>query len=469
MSVILLALSSPVFSQTNALPNLDTFTVNKTEEMQLGKQFLRQLRASTPTLSDPLIQNYLESLCYRLSFAAQSDNQQLQIVLLPDHQINAFAVAGGVIGINTGLLSYAENEGELAAVLSHEIAHLDQHHYLRAQDSQQQDQWLYLGTLLASIVLAAHSSSNDAGLALGLSTQAAMIDKQLRYSRLHEREADHIGMQTLVNAGFNAQAMANFFTKLDQQSRIVGLMPEFLLTHPLTQDRIADSTLRAQQLSTKGELNSLDYQLVRTRLMAILHAKDPAQLQHYQQQLITNPQDEVGQLGVVFALLNSEKYSEARLAIAKLRKQSPQRIDYIIAQADIELADHQPAMALTILEEALLISPNNDTLRFYAARAAMKNQQYTKATHWFNSLAYERPDDISVWQNLIECYQAQKDGLSLLRAQAEQSYLIGDFDKAIRSLEQAKKLAAQNYPLLAKIKTRQEWFVYTKNTSRPLK
>jgi predicted Zn-dependent protease len=111
--------------------------------------------------------------------------------------------------------------------------------------------YLYLAALLASIALASVSNS-DAGLALGLSTQAMMIDKQLGFSRLHEREADHIGMQTLVAAGFSPQAMADFFVKMDKQARVLGLMPEFLLTHPLSQERIADSTLRARQLPKRA-------------------------------------------------------------------------------------------------------------------------------------------------------------------------------------------------------------------------
>ncbi|HQV24097.1 MAG TPA: M48 family metalloprotease, partial [Agitococcus sp.] len=226
---------------TNTLPDFATFSVNAAQEYALGRQFLRELRASTPVLSDPLINNYLENLSYKLAFAAQSKHQQLQLVLLPDRNINAFAVMGGVIGVNAGLLLYADNEAEVAAVLAHELAHIDQHHYARASQAQSGDSWLYLAAILASIALSSASDS-DAGLALGLSTQAALIDKQLSYSRLHEREADHLGMQTLLAAGFNPQAMADFFVKMDKQVRALGFMPEFLLTHPLSQERIADST-----------------------------------------------------------------------------------------------------------------------------------------------------------------------------------------------------------------------------------
>lgn len=473
-SLLLLGLalaSTPLASyaeSNNALPDFATFSVNAAQEYALGRQFLRELRATTPVLSDPLINNYLENLSYKLAFAAQSQNQQLQLVLLPDRNINAFAVMGGVIGVNAGLILYADNEAEIAAVLAHELAHIDQHHYARATQAQSGDNLLYLAAILASIALAS-SSNSDAGLALGLSTQAALIDKQLGFSRLHEREADHIGMQTLVAAGFNPQAMADFFIKMDKQARVLGLMPEFLLTHPLSQERIADSTLRARQLPKTGELNSLDYLLIRTRLLAIINSKDIGNISLLQKQLQEQPNNQVNRLALTFALLNAEQYQAAREEIKTLRQQAPQRIDYVIAQADIELADNQPKVALELLQQALLLNPHNDALRFYAASAAIKNQEYSMALIWLTPLSYERPEDPNVWQKLIEVYQAQKDALNLLRARAEFSFLLGDIDKALKDLEQAKNLAQNNYPLLAKITARYRTLIELKANTKKLR
>ena len=464
--------SSLLIADTNTqsvLPDLWAFSVNKQQEDQLGQQFLRELRASTAILSDPLIHDYLENLCYRLAFAAQSNHTNLDIIVLPDRNINAFAVAGGVIGINAGLLLYADNEAEIAAVLSHELAHLDLHHYTRSQQAQAGDQWLYLGALLASIALAANSSNNDAGLAVGLSAQAALIDKQLSYSRLHEREADHVGIQTLTNAGFNPQAMADFFSKMDRQARQVGLMPSFLLTHPSSQERNADSTLRSQQYPNKGNVDSLDYQLIRRRLLAIIDGRQPENLAVLQQRLNNNPQHEPTLLSILFTYLQNEQFDQARQIAKQLHILSPQRLDYIIAQADIELADQQAKTALKLLEEALLLTPQSQALKMYAAKAAIKAQDYNKAITWLNNMSYERANDPEVWQALMECYQAQKDGLQLLRARAEFAFLLGSYDKALADLEQAKKLAVNNYPLLAKIKQRQLFIEQTKEVSKKIK
>lgn len=463
----LLSINTAHASNQNSLPDFANFSVNAAQEQAIGRQFLRELRATTPVLSDPLLNNYLENLCYKLAFAAHSQHQSLQLVLLPDRRINAFAVTGGIIGVNTGLLLHAENEAELAAVLAHELAHLDQRHYARSGQEQSNDTMLYLAAILASIALG--SVNSDAGLALGLSTQAALIDKQLSYSRLHEREADRIGMQTLLDAGFSAQAMADFFTKMDKQARHVGLMPEFLLTHPLSQQRIADSTLRARQLPQKGVLNSLDYQLIRTRLLAIINTKDTANISMLSARVSEFPQEQATRLALVFALLNHEQYAKAREHILFLRQQWPQRVDYVIAQADIELADNQAQRALGLLQEALLLNPQSEALRFYAVRAAIKSQQHSLALTWLNTLSYERPEDPAVWSALIEVYQQQKDGLNLLRARAEYAFLLADYDKSIKNLEQAKKLAQDNYPLLAKINLRLQSIIDIKNAAKKLR
>ena len=188
-----------------------------------------------------------------------------------------------------------------------------------------------------------------------------------------------------------------------------------------------------------------------------------------QQQLQAKPDNQVARLALTFFLLNNEDYANARLNIQRLRQQSSHRIDYVIAQADIELADNQPQTALKILQQALLLNPNNDSLRFYAANAAIKNKQYELALTWLKPLSYERPEDPYVWQKLTEVYQTQKDGLNLLRARAEYSFLLGGIDKALKDLEQAKQLAQENYPLLAKIINRKQSLLEIKTTNKKLR
>ncbi|PTQ88257.1 M48 family metalloprotease [Agitococcus lubricus] len=435
------------------LPDLATFSVNNATEFALGRQFLRQLRSSTVLREDMLLTSYLENLCYRLAFAAGVNQPNLQVVLIPDHKINAFAVAGGIIGVNDGLIVYADHEAELASVLAHELAHISQHHYVRSVEGASDQALIYLAALLASIALS--SVDSEAGVALGVSTQAALAQQQLSYSRIHEREADRIGMQTLVSAGFSARAMSDFFSKMEKQTRQVGFMPAFLLTHPLTQERIADSSLRARSYTQQGQIDSLDYQLFRTRLFAQM-GTDSQDIHNLQEKLTQQPQDSLIRYRLVLAYLHSQQTDLAEQNLRPLLKESPNQVHYLITQADIYLAAQKPELAWQFLQQALLVNNGSMVLRFYAAKAAQRTQKTALAIDLLEALSQERREDPLIWRSLMECYQQQKDALGVLRARAEYTFLQGDGKRALVDLAQAAEMAKTNYPVLAKIQQRQQ-------------
>ena len=178
--LILLTAASPLQAapmSSNELPELGdnaSSIVSPEQEYVLGRAWMRQLRGSIPSVSDPLVQDYLERLAYRLAFHSPMEHPDLSLIVIKDRQINAFAVPGGVVGVNVGLLLYAETEAEASAVLAHELGHLSQRHFARQLAASKQNQWLYLGTLIASIALAAAGDGQGA-FALGASAQAAMI------------------------------------------------------------------------------------------------------------------------------------------------------------------------------------------------------------------------------------------------------------------------------------------------------
>lgn len=453
----------PVLAASAAPANTPTVSVfaNDQEELSLGRSFLRQLRGSTPLLYDPLIQDWLENLGYRLAFFSGVAAPDLQVVLIPDRNINAFAVPGGVIGINVGLFLHADSEAEVASVLCHELAHISQRHYARSVDENSKNRWLYLGALLASIALAASNNSN-AGMALGMSSQAALVQQQLTYSRQHEREADRIGMQTLVAAGYNPQAMADFFARLDRETRMVGFMPDFLLTHPLTPERISDSQLRANSYlaaSSNGQHGVLDtpgYQAMRTRLLALVNPPDKDHIAQLQQRLASHPEDDDTRMALVLALQSQGDLVSARQTLAPLRSRKPNAIDVVVTAADIDLVNHQPAQALQTLQQALLLAPDSMPLRFYAAHAANQAGKPELALPWLESLQYQRPEDPQVWSELADTQQLLKNPVGVLRSRAEFHFLNGDAQKALRELDQAANLARDNYPLSARINHRRQ-------------
>ena len=265
--VWLTSLTLPSFAAP--LPDLgdaSSAIVSPDQEYRLGRAWLRQLRAQVPLIHDPLIYDYLYNLVYRLASASDIERPDIALVVINNAAINAFAVPGGVMGLNGGLLLNARTEDEVGGVIAHELAHLSQRHFARGVERSQQNSWAGLAALLASIAIAA-TAGGEAGMAALATTQAASIDAQLRFSRANEQEADRIGMQTLVRADMNPAAMADFFEALQRSMRYYGdLPPEFLLTHPVTESRITDARARAAQLPAKPSSDSLEFHLMKMRV-----------------------------------------------------------------------------------------------------------------------------------------------------------------------------------------------------------
>ena len=170
LATIIVVLNSPLNFSINKdlkLPNLGetgTSVFSPEHEYQLGRMWLRLFRSKVQTLDDPIVQDYIENLVFQLVLHSRLEDRRLEIVLVDNPEINAFAVPGGIIGINNGLLQYAETESELASVLAHEIAHLSQRHFSRRIEHAKRQQPLTLATMLTGLVLLT-AGAGDAAVA----------------------------------------------------------------------------------------------------------------------------------------------------------------------------------------------------------------------------------------------------------------------------------------------------------------
>lgn len=234
------------------------------KQIEYGAEVERELRNYGYLLDDPLIDQWLSAVGARLAAASNTPKQPFVFFMLRDRQINAFATLGGYVAVNSGLVLAADREDEVAAVLSHEIAHVSQQHVLRAAEKAQRDQVpILLGTLAAIIAAqAAHGSSSGDATMAALSSGLGLIEQtQINYTRSNEAEADRVGIYTLARAGYDVDAMADFFAKLQQAMRAnVGndprlQVPDYLQTHPVTLARISESRQRAEQIKrSRGDI-----------------------------------------------------------------------------------------------------------------------------------------------------------------------------------------------------------------------
>ncbi|MCL2296796.1 MAG: M48 family metalloprotease, partial [Proteobacteria bacterium] len=186
------------------------------QERKLGESIIREIRAAGAYMDDPEVNDYLNTLGHKLVAAGNDTRQDFEFFAVPDPSINAFALPGGYIGVNTGLILLAQTESELASVLAHEITHVTQRHLTRMASGQKDALLLSLAALAVAIA-ASQSGSSSSGQIIGAavtSAQALAIQSQINYTREHEYEADRIGFQRLRAAGFDVTAAAVFMTRL---------------------------------------------------------------------------------------------------------------------------------------------------------------------------------------------------------------------------------------------------------------
>ncbi len=426
------------------------------QEYQLGRAWLRMFRSRAPTLDDPLLQDYLEDLIYRLVTHSELQDRRIEVVIIDNPIINAFAVPGGVIGIHTGLLLYAQTEDELATVLAHEIAHLSQRHFSRGVEEQKKNMPLMLAGMLAGAILMATTGS-DAGLAAISTTQAVALDARLSFSRSNEQEADRIGMQTMVNAGMDPHAAPAMFERMLQGSRYSGSkhMPEFMRTHPLSENRIADTRNRARRYPVTENEPSLPFHLMRAR-MQVHHAQTPQiAAARFRDSLEGEPRSrEADRYGLVLALTDAGQPGAAIAELDGLQRERPEQLEYIVAQAEVDMSIGEAQSAIRSLNRELQLYPGNHALTMTYARAMVLNDEAHIAEQVLLEQSRIKPNDPGLWYLLAEVQGLSGDIIGLHQSRAEYFILSGVFDEAERQLKYAMDLSKGDYHTTAKINQR---------------
>lgn len=434
------------------------------EEFRLGRAWLRQFRAQAPQWQDPIVSDYLESLVARLAPYSQLGSLQTTTVMVDNRSLNAFAVPGGVVGINSGLFAFAEDEGAFVSVIAHELGHLSQRHYARGSARAEQTQLPAMAAMLAGMLIAA-SGGGDAGIATAMGSQAALIQDQLAYSRRFEQEADRIGLQAMADAGYDPEAMVRMFDTMQRLSRLQGgTPPEFLLTHPVSDSRLSDAQARVSQLSVASRYTSDTlYDMMRARALLSIYRNTPQQ-------------------------------AAARLAQEDAEEPALRYIDALITAQN-----GQTDRALQTLDQLASELPDYGMLPATAAHVALTAQRYDDAIHRSQRLLRLMPNYLPAQLTLAEAqlqrhpeaaYDLLRDitaqhpetpqGFNLLAeaagrsgfngwghlARAEHLQLTGRIDRAIRQLSIAKDAAQQenDAQALARIEQRREAFLEYRET-----
>ena len=451
LALLLALLSAHAPAQIHNPHNLPDFgdassvVISPQEEEKLGQMVLRSYRGQVPTSSDPLLIDYLDRLLRDLVPHSQLTNRNLHLVIIISPLMNAFAAPGNIVGVNTGLLVYSQSEAQLVSVLSHELAHLSQRHYARRLEQQKNMQLPFAAALLASLALLA-TDGGDGGLAAISAAQAAALDAQLRFSRSFEQEADRLGMEIMIRAGYDPYAAALMFEQMLRASRYYRRPPEFLLTHPVTESRIADARNRAQRYPRQLRQDNLEFHLMRARIR-FNQANTPREAVNlFQGELEgTSLSTDASRYGLALAYSEAGETQKAVAALAPLLEKDPERITYRLMEVDIHIAAEEYGVALEKLQSALRQRPDNYPLNVRYAEALMKSGRHQTATDFLTQYVRERQNDPYLWYLLAEVSGLAGDILTVHEARAEYFILTGVYDKAMVQLRHALKLTKDSF------------------------
>lgn len=353
------------------------------DEYGAGLMMVRQLRETGQVLDDPEVSEYMQDIGHRLSSRAEEGQHQFSYFVVKDPVINAFAVPGGFIAVNSGLFLSTRNENELAGVLAHETAHVTQRHIARSIVDQSHSGLISTAAMLAAILLGATAGRGSPGAMEGaiLATQGAAIQHQINYTRTQEFEADRIGVYTMASAGFDPLGMPTFFETLNRNSpdpsRIKAV--EFLIDHPVTSDRVAESRNRAEQLGRIRHEDSLSYLLMRERLRSLVG--DPHQAVAYYDGLVKNGGGKTleERYGRAVALINAKSPEPAIVELNALLQEYPKITQFYGALGQAYLAAGRFKDSKEILDKALELFPRNVPITIRLAETSMRSGDNKRA------------------------------------------------------------------------------------------
>ncbi len=486
------------------LPTLgDGGEMSASAERRLGDGIARALYRDPDYIDDPQLHEYVQSIWQALLASARAKGEvspelderfAFELFLGRDRTVNAFALPGGFMGVNLGLIGVVTTPDELASVLAHELSHITQRHIARLIGQEERMTPLLIGAMVLGVLAA--SKNPEAAQAVALGGQALAVQTQLNFSRDMEREADRVGLGLMAPAGFSPRGFVSMFDKLQRANRINdnGSWP-YLRSHPLTTQRIADMQSRQRDqppvlLADQGDFTLAAHGLLAARAR-VLSRPGVDVLRQWSQEpdgIGFAEQDALARAPVLYAaaLAASEldDFSLARRwldALKPLVAKDPAATRQVrLLDADLALHAKQPALALSALSAIKAskaskasnasnavnagnavnavnavnatnaLAPQaegNPTRRpelLLRAQALLALGRPQEASGDLQSWVALHPRDATAWQALASNWQALGQVLRAVRAEGEARVAQYDYAAAADRFKAGQALAAKS-------------------------
>lgn len=407
----------------------------------MGEQIFHLIQSENGVLNDPLVENYVNYVGHRLASVAQGPDEPYHYFVVLDPDINAFALPGAFVGVNSGLILATQNEDELAGVMAHETAHVSLRHIARKMADATYNNLVGLAMILGGVVAAVAAPAIGVGAIMG--GVGGSIQHGINYTRADEYAADRVGIMILARARFKPQGMVNFFKYMERQSGLAGYqLPQFLSNHPLDITRIAEAENRAKDLHIHPLPESPDYALMRARIRVLTSDDLASTLAWFEGQVKTetNPwYREAAVYGMVLCLNRLDSGKHALSLIRPLVRSHPNNIALQLGLAKSLIAAGQAKAGLQALAQNHMLYPDSRAVTGAYARALVNADQASKAVIVLKPLMNDSSSvfDPDLYQLLATAANKTGNKTLALRAMAYAYNLVGDFHSAIIQLRLA--------------------------------
>ena len=386
------------------------------EEKKLGKKVFLEIEREADFVRDLNIQAFVEKVGYSLVDQVGPTPFEFRFYVINALDPNAFAIPGGCIFVTTGLIVLAENEQEIAGVLSHEISHVTQRHLAQMIEKSKRLSIATLAAMLAGILAGRGGAGSQAAVAMAAGTAGALT---LKYTREMETDADQNGLHLLMKAGYDPNGMITFFNRLQKVSLAMAPnIPAYLLTHPAIENRVSllENILQMGPKPTGPFKTFENFNRVRTK--AFVEETEPQGAITYFQSLIdANPNQWEGYYGLGLAYRKMGRFDKSMEALQQAHFLAPKDLDVSKELGIVCFLSGKVDQAIENLE-AIRSTPgegkNNDLLTlYYLGRGYQEKGDFAQALPLLLKVQKERPEFIDVYYHLGSVYgRTGQKGLS---------------------------------------------------------
>ncbi len=422
--------------------------ISPADEIEMGRKFDQTIRKQLVFVDDPEVTRYVKEVVDRVAKQLPPQPYPIKSAVVGNNSMNAFAIPGGYIYIFTGLILGVENEDELAAVISHELGHVTQHHVVRRMEQMKYINIASISGMVAGALLGSMGKGGNAssmGQALAMGSAAGGQSAFLMYTRENENEADNVGMSYLVKAGYNPKGMPMTFEIMNRQRWFMGgdAVPSYLATHPGLTERIDYLNDRIKRMPASVLARPFEkdkFLRMQTLLRARMSSADTA-LAYYD----SKPREQLScmdKAGRGIALDRLKRQQQARQAFAEALACGAND-PLVLREAGIFYFNQGEAnKAAPLLQKAAILNPYDAMSMFFTARIMADRKDYAGAIDLMRRVMKMVPDDAEVRFHLGRILGESGDIFGAHVQLAYSFHYGNDAQKARYHLDKAKTLVS---------------------------